>query len=43
MIAMFIYNTISIVCWIGLAHHSGHWWIALFACLTIITGKFRRE
>lgn len=41
--ALFIYNIVNIVCWIGLAHHSGHWWIALFALFTIITGKYRKE
>lgn len=36
MIACFIYNSFNIVAWCAVACHFGHWWIALFARVTMI-------
>ena len=36
MIFCIFYNIVNIACWCGLAEYFGHWWIALFAVLTMI-------
>lgn len=39
VVAVMIYNAINLFIWCGLAYHTGHWRIALFSCLTIVTYK----
>lgn len=39
MIPVLIYNTIVVICFCVLAYLFQHWWIALFACLLILTYK----
>lgn len=34
MAVCFLYNAINVLAWCALAHHFGHWWIALFAVVT---------
>ena len=33
IIAIVVYNTLSLAMWIGLAMYFNHWWIALFSIL----------
>lgn len=43
MTACLIYNAINVVAWCMLACHFGHWWIALFPCVTTLTYKEHRK
>lgn len=39
MISVVILNIVNILAWCGLAVYFNKWWIALFACLTIMDYK----
>lgn len=38
-----LYNIVNVIAWCGLAYHTGHWWVALFSSLTIMTIKLKKE